>query len=938
MSASGACDFLVVAALDVEADAVLRLLEDVDTRGSGQQIGYVRKEGGDTRYCVGLVRIGGMGNTSAQAETREAIYVLRPRWVLLVGIAAGFPPLVGYGDVLVPDAVVDYELAKVSESWYAKIPFFGKWLARRHVQQHRALAIQLSQPLRRAASNVAHDMARPWHKRISVRRPDGRNAAPAVHCHDDLVLGCGQKIVAAGEYEARTWLVREYGKKAIGLEMESVGALAACQAADKPFLVVKACQDYASADKDGRTTKDEWRAYACDASASFVVELIRRFDVPTTDLIETHITEATAAVRDFFHAAPGPAFSYTVSIAGTPSALKQEMFSQQAVGLEYAVPNDAQRFVALYGAGGAGKTRVAWWIVQRGLATGSCPVMLDLNSYAAPIPGTMPDVLANLLLATVPRRSASELTRLAAETRLLFVIDGLNEVSRELRTAVLDFVEELNRAGRCFVLLTTRAGLPEKLARFHHLRLDKLAVDEVQAVFDRRFGTSSFVKLAPRLRQIYQRPFFLALALRTNRKFEGAAVWRSIFEEFFARHVGMGSESLDKLAKEALRCCLLDGTFDSKEFATAIASDVDALLSAAVLTNRSRFDHELWRDYLVSRQLSTAAENWTDETFDAVTTFASSLECLPLTVEHISGTNERDAFIKAVYDWSYPAAGDCIREFGDDQKEEGQLSTAIRIAVLAAIAEKRFDDVARTRSRADDILRAHNSILARTFLSVNSRDQLATEVGGLNAPEAWYSTWKALYTRPPGGQFASADMDAITSRDSLIGWTASNLARRSSLRDEQIVALSAILASRGSGLDRTVRWRIAHALGAHPHEVALRALCEVIRSDPYHWARYGATRALVEAAFRSPATDGSKILGELGNALEIMAPGTTWVRRQILKEAVEATFMRGATKEWSEMTKPLFATIVKLADVDQREQLQDRIADLDVHILDKSES
>src|SRR5688572_26608918 len=93
----GACDFLVVAALDVEADAVLRLLEDVETRPSGQQVGYVSKASSDARYCVGLARIGGMGNTNAQAATREAIHAFRPRRVLLVGIAAGFPPRVAYG-------------------------------------------------------------------------------------------------------------------------------------------------------------------------------------------------------------------------------------------------------------------------------------------------------------------------------------------------------------------------------------------------------------------------------------------------------------------------------------------------------------------------------------------------------------------------------------------------------------------------------------------------------------------------------------------------------------------------------------------------------------------------------------------------------------------------------------------------------------------------
>src|SRR5882762_5485986 len=111
---TGSSDFLVVTALPDETDAVLRHVENVAQHPSGRySITSVPRKFGNGHHIVVIAEVG-VGPTKAQAATREAIHACRPKRVVLVGIAAGFQSAgVDYGDVLVPDAIVDYEHAKV---------------------------------------------------------------------------------------------------------------------------------------------------------------------------------------------------------------------------------------------------------------------------------------------------------------------------------------------------------------------------------------------------------------------------------------------------------------------------------------------------------------------------------------------------------------------------------------------------------------------------------------------------------------------------------------------------------------------------------------------------------------------------------------------------------------------------------------------------------
>ncbi len=110
-------DVLIVAALGVESSAVtaqsyakwrseLSPLNDLP-----YQIATLKNN-----LTVALVQLPNMGPTSAAVTTARAIEALRPKRVILTGIAAGIGPDVALGDVLISDQVVDYDVGKINES------------------------------------------------------------------------------------------------------------------------------------------------------------------------------------------------------------------------------------------------------------------------------------------------------------------------------------------------------------------------------------------------------------------------------------------------------------------------------------------------------------------------------------------------------------------------------------------------------------------------------------------------------------------------------------------------------------------------------------------------------------------------------------------------------------------------------------------------------
>jgi nucleoside phosphorylase len=249
-------DFLIVTALPKERDACLERLQG---RRETRVAGYTVYFGTIGRLTVTVALTDRMGNANAATVTTALISALRPRNVLLVGIAAGLrkqskDPAAAdsrsLGDVLVADQVVDYESARMGASGVEPRPFW-----------HPAAA-----QLIRAARELRPD---DWNVDLRVQRPPHGPDRQTSRELFGTVLS-GSKVVADAAFAND---VRQICPAAIGLEMERFGVASACHQASPPvpFLLIKGICDFADEHKS-----DGWQPYAADAAAAFAAVLIKR--------------------------------------------------------------------------------------------------------------------------------------------------------------------------------------------------------------------------------------------------------------------------------------------------------------------------------------------------------------------------------------------------------------------------------------------------------------------------------------------------------------------------------------------------------------------------------------------------------------------------------------------------------------------------------------
>jgi nucleoside phosphorylase len=920
-------DCLIVTALDVERDAVAAMLSDVEW---GQDAtGTVSAADGRRQFVVAVTEVGMMGSNAAQAATQEAIDRLHPRSVILSGIAAGFPERgVNFGDVLVPFRIVPYEPGKVREDqsgWTRFVPFLKAPV----VHEHRGIPLDVSWKLWNVAKNVAAGPAEAWAHGITAQRPDGSLGAPQVHITHNAVIGAGEKVVGSEAAEARQWLIQEF-PGAIGLEMESFGVASACRMAAIDLLIVKSMQDTARADKDAPDHKDAWREYATQSSAAFALAVVQHLPAAEGQLAPEHMQEVMRALRRFERENPQPTFSYRVSKAATYGQLRRGVFEADSLQIETLLPDDAAPAIVLHGGGGSGKTRIAQILVARAVDDGRIPVLIDLKRYGARAEDRANKFdLDDLLSATtVPRRTQDELRRLSHDAGVTAIVDGLNEIGREGRQELLAFLQDLHTTSRCFIVATDRIG-PEAIEEsFVHHAVERLGTEAAEAVYDGAFGDAAYAELPDRLKRIYLRPFFLSLAIRTRRPYVGSVQWSEIFNEFFASHAGLGAEALGTLstaAHDALKEDKVPGALIRTRLDEA---DWRRLMDAEVLDASGRdYEHHLWRDYLLARYLARHPESWSDETFDPATAAASSLECLPMAVEQLPDAAARDVFLKHVYDWNYGAAADCVSHFEEDEPSSRELSRGIRIALLAAVAERRFDPVERTRQRARDILHAQKQAVAEELLRATTIEELRQCVARLDDDAEWFEHWRELFVAdavaPPGW-----NVQSIAAPDSVLGWTAANFARRHGIdTDEQAVVRELYTAHLGAG-GKTIRWRIVHVLGTYPSVENISLLRGALLTDDYHWVRYGAARALLEIAARTDTQQRDLGLAALTEFVDDGQDVPSWMRTVILREIVEVAFMEGADEGWPRAVLPLLQEIAAQGpDSNQQKALKERVSD-----------
>ena len=249
-------DFLIITALPEERDAVLQQLSCYQTVQEANFPTYYRAtletdSGSDQRNpVVAVTMLTQMGNTPAAAHTTLCIRQLKPRYVLMVGIAGGIKEKVDLGDVVVSNQIIYYEYTKETPSG-----------SEQRIKEGPVDSFLLDRAMN---CNIN------WHILSQAKPPTPVNPsnteAPQVHFGP---IASGEKVIADDD---RVDELKQLHPKLAAIEMESFGvALAAAQSEDKPgFIAFRGISDYADDKKN-----DDWRKHAADNAAFFTFEVLR---------------------------------------------------------------------------------------------------------------------------------------------------------------------------------------------------------------------------------------------------------------------------------------------------------------------------------------------------------------------------------------------------------------------------------------------------------------------------------------------------------------------------------------------------------------------------------------------------------------------------------------------------------------------------------------
>ena len=248
-------DFLLITALEEERNAVIAHFENhtVEVQGSivFAYIPVFATNLPGKLYKIAVLTLPQMGNVDAGIYTTQAINLLQPRFVIMVGLAGGIRGRVNYGDVIISTEIIYYELAK-------QLP---------NGAEVRPSTIPVDQLLLTCAQNLDRNLWRKYFMLSSQTHVEGaNNFLPEARFGPFAV---GDKVVADGSFLEE---LLHLHPKIIGIEMESYGvAKASFSHIDRPrFIAVRGVCDFADSQKN-----DDWHSVACASAAAYVVGFLK---------------------------------------------------------------------------------------------------------------------------------------------------------------------------------------------------------------------------------------------------------------------------------------------------------------------------------------------------------------------------------------------------------------------------------------------------------------------------------------------------------------------------------------------------------------------------------------------------------------------------------------------------------------------------------------
>jgi len=256
---------VIVTALPVEYQAVREYLDgpltDHDERGTVYEVGTLAGVRGGWHVAAAVT---GPGSTNAGLVLDRVISSFDPEVAIFVGVAGGRKD-VRRGDVVVADAVYDYESGKSSLDEYQ--PRMRTHLPAHHTLQRAFLVAGENQ----------------WQRRI---RPGSPGPLPAALVKPIVT---GGKVVAHDRSEVAR-LIDRYASDAVAIEMEGYGFLAGAHLnPGMGALVIRGISDLLTG-KDP-AADEYWQPIASRNAAAFAVELLDRLGARPS--VTPHLRAAT---------------------------------------------------------------------------------------------------------------------------------------------------------------------------------------------------------------------------------------------------------------------------------------------------------------------------------------------------------------------------------------------------------------------------------------------------------------------------------------------------------------------------------------------------------------------------------------------------------------------------------------------------------------------
>jgi hypothetical protein len=540
---------------------------------------------------------------------------------------------------------------------------------------------------------------------------------------------------------------------------------------------------------------------------------------------------------------------------------------------------------------GAGKSSVTGRLLCHAIQDERPAIRIDLRRWTPVFDRTWKASVDSqfrrmgLLLASLTDAPFSEhALRRIAHHGALIVVDGLNEVPPTAIGAVLWTLDDFAaRAPWAAVLVCDR--LQRRALPSRHWQLATITnVDWPDATAPNGPDNALLLEI-------------------TKRSDSGPYNQATILLGHIANYASLSATELRELGTAALGLYegYKDGEgrfFEMGVFAGSVSDRVRReLLNCGLLfeeDGRAYFRHHLFHDALAAQAFAGDQTRWGGYWLDALTFQANSFDAVALALELLDSPEQADALVMAVYDWNLYAAAYAVSQ--GRRRQSIAVSPSTELALLAVLAERRWDPVAPSVQRVVDALLVSPSPIAPLLLAASNLDEVVALVRSYAAEVG--ADWVAIFT----GDVDDAALVAALHSGPIPGWMAANTLRRKAFSATTRHAVMHALVSSNP----TVRWRAAHTLGSDSSDAAVAGLLGVLDGDIAEWARYGAVRALVELAghdetHRAPVLDALRerledlerdplVFAELQRSLELRLPPLGWATD--VAPLIEDLFMR----------------------------------------------